>query len=71
KTSNTHGSGDTLSASIATGLAHGQAWLPLLKTAQTFVHHALTAASAWQLGAGQGPVAHYYAGLRSGGVAKS
>lgn len=60
-TINTHGSGDTLSATIATGLAHNHAWLPLLKTAQLFVHTGLAAASQWELGAGQGPLAHFHA----------
>jgi hydroxymethylpyrimidine/phosphomethylpyrimidine kinase len=57
-TSDTHGTGCTLSAAIAANLAIGQAGLTAVKNAKDYVtsalHHAL------RIGKGQGPVGHFF-----------
>ncbi|MEO0373045.1 MAG: bifunctional hydroxymethylpyrimidine kinase/phosphomethylpyrimidine kinase [Cyanobacteria bacterium P01_A01_bin.17] len=57
-TSNTHGTGCTLSAAIAAQLAQGQAPLSAAKAAKDYItqalHHAL------QIGQGPGPVGHWF-----------
>ena len=60
ETNNTHGSGDSLSSTIAVGLAQGLAWPELLANAQTFVARGLAAGSGWKLGAGKGPISHFH-----------
>jgi hydroxymethylpyrimidine kinase/phosphomethylpyrimidine kinase len=59
ETSNTHGSGDTLSAAIATFLAQGMPMPEAVAQARRFTHAAIAAAVAWRLGAGHGPVNHW------------
>ena len=59
ETQNTLGSGDTLSASIAANLAQGHSLFDAVMRAQTFTADALRKASAWRLGAGYGPLAHF------------
>ena len=59
-TSNTLGSGDTLSSAIITFLAEGIGMLPAIERAQKFTHHALLASRRWRLGGGQGPLAQWY-----------
>lgn len=51
---NTHGTGCTLSAAIAAGLAHNRPLLQAVADALDFVHRAIQTAPA--LGAGQGPL---------------
>ncbi len=58
-TKNTHGSGDSLSATIAASRAQGMAWADSVLRAQQFVARGLAASRAWQLGAGQGPISHF------------
>ena len=58
ETSNTHGSGDTLSAAIATGLAQGLALPDAITQARELTAAAIAAAREWQLGAGHGPLGH-------------
>lgn len=58
ETSNTHGTGCTLSAAIAANLALGQDLLPAVRLAKTYVTTALQHALA--IGAGQGPVGHFF-----------
>ncbi len=57
-TFNDHGTGCTLSAAIASGLALGFGPLDAVREAKSFVHRALKGARTWQLGAGRGPVDH-------------
>ncbi|MEL6470176.1 MAG: bifunctional hydroxymethylpyrimidine kinase/phosphomethylpyrimidine kinase [Cyanobacteria bacterium J06623_4] len=59
ETSNTHGTGCTLSSAIAANLAKGLAPLPAVTAAKTYVTQALY--HALSIGAGQGPVGHFYA----------
>lgn len=61
QTINTHGTGCTLSSSIAAGLAKG---LPLVKavgTAHTYLQAAIAEADALNIGHGHGPVHHFHA----------
>lgn len=56
-TRNTHGTGCTLSAAIAAGLAQGRALEEAVDAALTFVHRALETAPP--LGRGHGPLDHW------------
>jgi hydroxymethylpyrimidine/phosphomethylpyrimidine kinase len=57
-TSNDHGTGCTLSAAIAAGLAQGMPPLAAIQRAKAYVAAALASAKDWHLGAGRGPVDH-------------
>jgi hydroxymethylpyrimidine/phosphomethylpyrimidine kinase len=63
QTGNTHGSGDTLSAAIATGLAQGLRLPDAIEKARDFTQAALTVARDWQMGAGHGPLGHGQSGF--------
>jgi hydroxymethylpyrimidine/phosphomethylpyrimidine kinase len=56
-TSSTHGTGCTLSAAIAAGLAHGRPLERSVRDALDFVHRAIAAAPG--LGRGHGPLNHF------------
>ena len=66
-TENTHGSGCTLSAAIAAGLAKGCAVTEAVLVAQRYIHAAI--ASGLKIGKGKGPVNHLVKvrGLRTEG----
>ncbi len=57
-TTNVRGTGDTLSAAIAAGLARGIPTLDAVIAAQDFTVQAIRRAANWKLGAGQGPIDH-------------
>ncbi len=57
-TTNTHGSGDTLSAAVCAFLALGHALLDAIRLAQAFTHTAIQRGAGWRLGAGHGPLGH-------------
>jgi len=57
-TSNTHGTGCTLSAAIAANLALGLDMVDACQTAKAFVAASLQSAANWQLGRGSGPLDH-------------
>ena len=57
-TSNTHGTGCSLSAAIAAQLARGVDVPTAVATAKRFVHGALLGAAGWRLGKGHGPIDH-------------
>jgi hydroxymethylpyrimidine/phosphomethylpyrimidine kinase len=61
-TSHTHGTGCTLSAAITANLALGQDRFAAVKSAKTYVTHALN--YALPIGQGQGPVGHFFRLLR-------
>ena len=61
ETRNTHGTGCTLSAAIAAGLAQGQGLEEAVRHAKAFVHAAIEAARDLAIGKGAGPVDHLYA----------
>ena len=59
-TTSTHGTGCTLSAAIAAGLAHGRPLARAVEEALDFVHRAIAAAPG--LGNGHGPLNHFVPG---------
>ena len=59
-TRNTHGTGCTLAAAIAAGLARGDALSKAVGDAKDYVWGAIDAARNLEIGSGQGPVNHLY-----------
>jgi hydroxymethylpyrimidine/phosphomethylpyrimidine kinase len=59
-TSNTHGTGCTLSSAIAAGLAKGQALADAVAAAKSYVTAAIAAADKLAIGSGHGPVHHFH-----------
>lgn len=59
KTKNTHGTGCTLSAAIATHLAHGKTPLHAIQEAKTYIQGAIE--HGLPLGQGHGPLNHFWA----------
>lgn len=57
-TANDHGTGCTLSAAVAAGLAKGQTLSDAVAAAKRYVTDALVGAAGWRLGSGHGPVDH-------------
>lgn len=57
-TRNDHGTGCSLAAAIAVGLAEGLSPLGAVQRAKRFVADALQGAAGWRLGAGHGPIDH-------------
>ena len=60
-TANTHGTGCTLSAAIAAGLARGQTLQDAVQAAHAYLQRAITAADTLNIGSGHGPVHHFHA----------
>lgn len=60
-TRNTHGTGCTLSAAIAAGLAHGRPLAAAVADAKAYLTAALAAADRLRIGHGHGPVHHFHA----------
>src|SRR5262245_17189332 len=60
-TRNTHGTGCTLSAAIAAGLAKGLNLADAVREAKTYVTAAIAAADRLSIGEGRGPVHHFHA----------
>jgi hydroxymethylpyrimidine/phosphomethylpyrimidine kinase len=59
-TRNTHGTGCTLSAAIAAGLAKGEGLTEAVSAAKDYVTAAIAAADRLAIGAGHGPVHHFH-----------
>ncbi|MFN7104927.1 MAG: bifunctional hydroxymethylpyrimidine kinase/phosphomethylpyrimidine kinase, partial [Pseudorhizobium sp.] len=59
-TRNTHGTGCTLSAAIAAGLAQGMALPDAVTRAHAYLQGAIAAADSLGVGSGRGPVHHFY-----------
>jgi hydroxymethylpyrimidine/phosphomethylpyrimidine kinase len=59
-TQNTHGTGCSLSAAIAAGLAKGEDMETAVRNAKTFISAAIAAADRFAVGHGQGPVHHFH-----------
>ncbi len=59
-TSNTHGSGCTLSAAVAAGLAQGMELAAAVGRAHTYLQAAIAAADGLAVGHGHGPVHHFH-----------
>jgi hydroxymethylpyrimidine/phosphomethylpyrimidine kinase len=60
-TRHTHGTGCTLSAAIAAGLAKGQGVVDAAQAAKQFVSAAIAAADTLDVGSGRGPLHHFHA----------
>jgi hydroxymethylpyrimidine/phosphomethylpyrimidine kinase len=58
-TANDHGSGCSLSAAVAAGLARGASVPDAIADAKAFVARALAGGAGWRLGAGHGPLDHF------------
>lgn len=59
-TTNTHGTGCTLSSAIAAGLAKGNDLTTAVKMATEFVNQAIASADQLSIGHGHGPVHHFH-----------
>jgi hydroxymethylpyrimidine/phosphomethylpyrimidine kinase len=59
-TRNTHGTGCTLSASIAAYLAQKKTLVESVKHAHAYLQNAIKAADSLQIGQGHGPVHHFH-----------
>jgi len=57
-TTNDHGTGCSLAAATAAGLARGLATPLAIEEAKAFVHRAIEQAASWKLGRGHGPINH-------------
>lgn len=64
-TRNTHGTGCTLSAAIAAGLAQGATVPGAVTRAHSYLQGAIAAADSLAVGSGHGPVHHFHAWWRS------
>jgi hydroxymethylpyrimidine/phosphomethylpyrimidine kinase len=60
-TQNSHGTGCTLSSSLAAYLARGLSLLDATEHALDYVHQAIAAGALYQIGRGHGPVHHFHA----------
>ena len=60
-TSNSHGTGDTLSSALASLLPQRTSWLDAVIEAKAWLTDALAGADALDIGAGPGPVHHFHA----------
>ena len=60
-TRNTHGTGCTLSAAVAAGLALGRSLDEAVAAAKAYLTDALAAADGLRIGSGAGPVHHFHA----------
>ena len=59
-TTNTHGTGCTLSSAITSYLAQGFSMSESIRKAKEYISQALVAAKNYQLGQGSGPVDHFF-----------
>ncbi|KIC40888.1 hydroxymethylpyrimidine kinase [Ruegeria sp. ANG-S4] len=59
-TKNTHGTGCTLSSSIAAGLARGLDLIPAVAQAHGYLQGAIARADELEIGSGHGPVHHFH-----------
>ncbi|MCC8966051.1 bifunctional hydroxymethylpyrimidine kinase/phosphomethylpyrimidine kinase [Bradyrhizobium sp. Pear76] len=59
-TSNTHGTGCSLSSAIAAGLAKGEAMETAVRNAKAWITAAIAAADRFTVGHGHGPVHHFH-----------
>ena len=59
-TTNTHGTGCSLSSAIAAGLAHGKSLEDAVRQAKAYVSAAIAAADRLSVGRGHGPIHHFH-----------
>ncbi len=60
ETRNTHGTGCSLSSALAAGLAKGLSPEEAFREAHEWLHGAIAAADALDIGGGHGPVHHFH-----------
>lgn len=60
ETTNTHGTGCTLSSAIAANLAKGESLADACRRAHDYVHQAIACGANLSIGKGHGPVHHFY-----------
>lgn len=60
ETSNTHGTGCTLSSAIASGIAKGYDVVEAVRIAKDYITGAIESGAAYSIGKGHGPVHHFY-----------
>lgn len=60
KTNNTHGTGCSLSSSIAAYLAQGNDVITSVKLAEDYIHEAIERGNDYTIGKGYGPINHFY-----------
>jgi hydroxymethylpyrimidine/phosphomethylpyrimidine kinase len=60
ETRNDHGTGCTLSAAIAAGLAKGLPLFEAVSAAKSYLHAAISSADRLEIGQGRGPVHHFH-----------
>ncbi len=60
ETNHTHGTGCSLSAAMATYLAHGNDIETSCKMAKQYLHEAIKSGKDYQLGKGNGPIDHFW-----------
>jgi len=60
QTQNTHGTGCTLSSSIASFLARGDDLRTAIRNGKNYITHAIQTGADYQIGHGHGPVHHFY-----------
>jgi hydroxymethylpyrimidine/phosphomethylpyrimidine kinase len=59
-TGNDHGTGCSFASAVAARLAHGDGVAAALAVAKEYVARALSGGSRWRLGAGHGPIDHFF-----------
>ena len=59
-TTNTHGTGCSLSSAIAAGLAKGETLEQAVRSAKTWITAAIAAADSLGVGHGHGPIHHFH-----------
>lgn len=60
QTKNTHGTGCTLSSAIASFIAHGQGLNEAVGNAKNYINEAIIQGAKYEIGAGHGPVHHFW-----------
>ncbi|MDZ8119924.1 bifunctional hydroxymethylpyrimidine kinase/phosphomethylpyrimidine kinase [Pontiella agarivorans] len=60
RTRNTHGTGCTLSSSLAAFLARGFDLQDAVQRAKAYISHAIIGGAAYEIGSGHGPVKHFH-----------
>lgn len=60
QTSNTHGTGCTLSSALAASLAKGEELTTAVKSAKSYIEQAIVSGAKYTIGHGHGPVNHFF-----------
>ncbi|WP_309104850.1 bifunctional hydroxymethylpyrimidine kinase/phosphomethylpyrimidine kinase [Microbacterium sp.] len=70
-TSNTHGTGCSLSSALATRRAHGDTWTEAIVASRAWLRESLREGATLAVGSGHGPVSHFAGLWRRGGIETS